>query len=276
MGEQDRNSGIIQDMLRRSAEDDLPEAAAGEGALQHQIGADIARFLQDHLAGRPAARFEHPPFGRDPVAAKMGDHLRGVGTRDHVSLHAQHFHAISQQQQWHAESDRARQLDASVPGDDDRSADCFRGLGRGEKHRATAFKQRRLAGLPPAGRGRRAGSANDDEIEHAAVFADDLALSPLHFAPAGRRAFAVAVSISQNGRPLSRVIFRKSVRAPSANCRHSSATVDRYSGGMDMPGIMAPKARFGWPSTSNPSRWLVKRFARRIAVFSALRAASSS
>ena len=87
---------------------------------------------------------------------------------------------------------------------------------------------------------------------------------------------SAAVSISQNGRPLSRVIFRKSVRAPSANCRHSPATVDRYSGGMDMPGINAPNARFGWPNTSNPSRWLMKRFARRIAVFSALRAASSS
>ena len=37
-------------MLRRSAEDDLPEAAAGEGALQHEVGANIARFLQDHLA----------------------------------------------------------------------------------------------------------------------------------------------------------------------------------------------------------------------------------
>ena len=51
MRQQHGNLGVVEDMLCRASEDDLSEAAASEGALQHKVGADIAGLVEDDLAG---------------------------------------------------------------------------------------------------------------------------------------------------------------------------------------------------------------------------------
>jgi len=50
MRQQHGDLGIVEDMLRSTAEDDLFKAAAGERALEHQVGANVTGLVEDDLA----------------------------------------------------------------------------------------------------------------------------------------------------------------------------------------------------------------------------------
>ena len=52
MRQKRRNVRVVEDVLGGAAKHDLAEAAAGEGPLQDQIGADVAGLVEDHLGDR--------------------------------------------------------------------------------------------------------------------------------------------------------------------------------------------------------------------------------
>src|SRR5512134_3689425 len=147
MRQQHRDLGVVEDVLRGAAEDNLPQPAAGEGALKDQVGAEIASLVEDDLPGRTLVGLQGSAGGRNTVSAEVGGNLDAAWAGDGVSFHGEDLDALRSTQERHAEGDCARGLRAAVPSDHDAPAEGWRSLDRGEEHGTPRLKQRRLADL---------------------------------------------------------------------------------------------------------------------------------
>src|SRR5882672_1878745 len=164
-----------EDVARRAAEYHLAQAALGVGTLDEEVAIERLRGGQYGLSGRAAVESDRHRGRIDAVALQILRCLRGTRSRHRRSaLDVEYRYAVGLVQQRHCKCGGARLFGAAVPRYQNVGAELTRRRRRRDQNRASAVEQAGLdrfvvqsdrVGLRPA---------HDDDVEDAAIAADDV------------------------------------------------------------------------------------------------------
>src|SRR5712671_4102949 len=172
---QHRQGRVRKDVARRAAKYHLAQTALGVGALDEEVAVERMRGGQYGLSGCATLKPDRHRRGLEAVTQQVLRCLGGTRSWHRGSaLDMEYRYALGLAQQRYGECGGARLLGAAVPRHQNVSADLGRWRRRRDQNRAAAVEQAGLdrlvvqsdrVGLRPA---------HDDDVEDAAVAADEV------------------------------------------------------------------------------------------------------